>query len=220
VDRGLVQDAADLYYLKREDLLELEGFAEKSTDNLLAAIEASKERPLAQVVAALGIRGVGWVVAQLLAQHYRSLDELAQASREELKAIEGMGPHTAGAIVEWFARPRHQEFVQKLRRAGVKLEQEVPTGPAEGPLAGLTFVITGTLPTMSRDEATGLIERHGGRVTGSVSGRTDYLLVGEVPGGTKYRRAQQLDVPMIDEAQLLELIDQGQGGGQLSLPLE
>jgi len=211
VERNLVQDAADLYYLKREDLLPLEGFAEKSADNLLAAIEASKERPLAQVIAALGMRGVGGIVAQLLAQHYRSLNELAKASREELEAIEGMGPHTTGAIVEWFAHPRNQEFIERLRRAGVRLEQEAPTAPVAGPLAGLTFVVTGTLPTMSREEATRLIERHGGKVTGSVSRKTDYLVVGEAPGGTKYRKAQQLGVPMVDEEQLLRMIGQEQG---------
>jgi len=206
VECNLVQDAAGLYYLRREDLLPLEGFAEKSTDNLLAAIEASKDRPLAQVIAALGIRGVGSTVAQLLAQHYRSLDELAAASREELEGIEGLGPHTAGAIVEWFARPRNREFIERLRRAGVKLEQKAPAAPVEGPLAGLTFVITGTLPTMSREEATRFIERHGGRVTSSVSRKTDYLVVGEAPGGTKYRKAQQLGVPMLDEARLLGMI--------------
>ena len=220
VERGLVQDAADLYYLGPEDLLPLEGFAEKSVANLLAAIEATRDRPLAQVMAALGIRGVGGTIAQLLAQHYRSLDQLAAASREELEAIEGLGPHTAGAIVEWFARPRNKKFVEKLRQAGVKLEQEAPAAPAEGPLAGLTFVITGTLPTMSREEAARLIEQHGGRVTGSVSRRTAYLVVGEAPGGTKYRKAQQLDVPMIDEPQLLEMIGPRKNAGQLSLPLE
>jgi DNA ligase (NAD+) len=219
VERGLVQDAADLYILKPEDLLPLEGFAEKSVDNLLSAIEASKERPLAQVIAALGIQGVGGTVARLLAGHYRALDELAAASREELERIPGMGPQTAGAIVEWFARPRNREFVEKLRRAGVKLEQEAPAAPVEGPLAGLAFVITGTLPTMSREEASQLIERHGGRVTGSVSRRTDYLVVGEAPGGTKYRKAQQFEVPMIDEARLLEMIGMGDNAGQLRLAL-
>jgi DNA ligase (NAD+) len=220
VECGLVQDAADLYYLKPEDLLPLEGFAEKSVTNLLAAVEATKERPLAQVVAALGIRGVGFTVAQLLAQHYRSLDELAVASLEELEAIEGLGPHTAGAIVEWFARPRNEKFIDKLRQAGVKLEQEVPAAPAGGPLAGLTFVITGTLPTMSREDATRFIERHGGKVTGSVSRRTDYLLVGESPGGTKYRKAQQLEVPLIDEARLLDMVGSRESAGQLRLSLD
>jgi len=129
VERGLLNDAADLYYLEREDLLPLEGFAEKSTDNLLSAIEASKKRPLTQVIAALGIQGVGGTVAQILAQHYRSLDELAAAPRDELENIAGLGPHTAGAIVNWFVRPRNCEFIEKLRRAGVKLEQEAPAGP-------------------------------------------------------------------------------------------
>jgi DNA ligase (NAD+) len=223
VARDLIQDAADLYYLRAKDLLPLEGFAEQSVGNLLAAIEATKERPLAQVIAALGMPNVGSSVAQLLAQRFRSLDELAAASQEELEAIEGMGPHTAGAIVGWFARPRNREFVEKLRRAGVKLEQEIPAAP-EGPLAGLIFVITGQLPTMSRDEATKLIERHGGKVTGSVSRNTDYLVVGESPGGTKYRKAQQLGTPMIAEAQLLEMSGRNEveltAGEQLSLLLD
>jgi len=235
VEHGLVQDGADLYYLKSEDLLPLEGFAEKSVENLLAAIEASKERPLAQVIAALGIRGVGGIVARLLAQRYRSLDELAVASREELEAIEGMGPHTAGAVVEWFARPRNREFVEKLRRAGVKLERspglypeqsrrvaeglEPSVASAEGSLAGLTFVITGTL-SRPRQEVAALIEQHGGRVTGSVSRKTDYLVVGESPGGSKYRKAQQLGTPMIEEAQLLEMISAEDEAAQLRLPLD
>ena len=218
VERGLVQDAADVYYLQREDLLSLEGFAEKSVDNLLAAIEATQERPLAQVVAALGIRGVGGTIAQLLTQHYSSLDELAKANREELESIEGMGPHTAGAIVEWFGRPRNQAFVARLRRAGVKLEgPEAPVAPAGGALAGLTFVITGTL-SRPRQEVAEMIEQHGGKVTGSISSKTDYLVAGESPGG-KYRKAQQLEVPMIDEVQLLEMISTGDKAGQLKLPL-
>jgi DNA ligase (NAD+) len=223
LQEGLLKDAADLYYLKREDLLPLEGFAEKSVDNLLAAINVAKERPLAQVLTALGIRGVGWSIANLLVQRYRSLDELAAASQEELEAIEGMGPHTAGAIVEWFERGRNRAFVEKLRQAGVKLEQEGPSAPAEGVLSGLAFVITGTLPTMSRDEASKLIERYGGKVVGSVSRNTDYLVVGESPGGSKYRKAQQLETPMIDEARLLEMIRQsgeGDAPAQLTLPLD
>jgi DNA ligase (NAD+) len=212
VAEGLVQDAADLYYITREQLLGLEGFADKSSDNLLAAIEATKDRPLAQLINALGIRNVGYTVAQLLAQHHRSLDELATADVESLEAIEGMGPHTAGAVVEWFARPRNRQFVDKLRRAGVKLEQEqaVSASLVDGPLTGLTFVITGTL-SRPRQEIADVIQRHGGKLTGSVSRKTDYLLVGESPGGSKYRKAQQLDVPMIDEARLLEMIEQGQG---------
>ena len=211
VDRNLVQDAADLYSLSRGDLLSLDGFADKSVSNLLAAIAPSKDRPLAQVIAALGIKGVGGTVARLLARHYGSLDDLAVAKREALEAIAGLGPHTAGAIVEWFARQSSLDFVRKLRRAGVKLEQEIPAEPAERPLEGLAFVITGTL-SHSREAVAKRIEQHGGKVSGSVSSRTDYLLVGRSPGGTKYRRAQALSVPMIDETQLLELIGQGPAG--------
>jgi DNA ligase (NAD+) len=146
------------------------------------------------------------------------VDDLAAATREQLQTIQGMGPQTSGAIVEWFARPRNREFVDKLRRAGVRLEQEAPAAPAQGPLAGRTFVITGTLPTMSREEATRFIEQHGGKVTDSVSRNTDYLVVGEAPGGTKYRKAQQLAVPAIDEAQLRALVDQGPGGATADVP--
>ncbi len=219
VEHGLVQNAADLYYLEREKLLSLEGFAEKSTDNLLAAIEASKERPLPQIIAALGIQGVGVTVARLLTQHHHSLDELAAAGRETLEAIEGMGPNTSEAIVNWFAHPRNQEFIEKLRQAGVKLEQEAPAAPARGSLEGLTFVITGAL-SRSRKKMAETIEKHGGKVTGSVSSKTDYLLAGESPGSSKHSKAQQLDVPTIDEAQLSEMINLEKNTGQLKLPLD
>lgn len=209
VDQGLVQDAADLYYVERDDLLGLEGFAEKSADNLLNAIEASKTRPLAQLLAALGIRGVGSTVAQMLAQQYHSLDALAAAEQDALAAIEGIGPHTAEAVAAWFSHPRNQAFVDKLRQAGVKLEETPsetsPDASDEGPLSGLTFVITGAL-SRPRKEIAAEIERHGGRVTGSVSGNTDYLVAGESPGGSKFRKAQQLETPIIDEAQLQTLI--------------
>jgi DNA ligase (NAD+) len=219
IEKGLVTNAADLYSLDREDLLALEGFAEKSTENLLTAIEATKDRSLAQVIAALGIKGVGGIVARMLAQHYRSVDDLAHASREALEAIEGMGPHTAEAIVNWFAHEHNQAFIERLRSAGVKLEREAPLETSGGPLDGLTFVITGTL-SRPRSEIAALIESHGGHVTGSVSGNTDYLVAGVSPGGTKYRRAQALSTPVIDEAQLDELIGTGDNTGQLGLPLD
>lgn len=209
VRAGLVSDVADLYYLHREQVLALEGWAEKSTAALFAALEASKNRPLVRVLVALGIRGVGATVAELLVAHYPSLDELATASVEELQSIEGMGPITAQRIVEWFQRPRHREIIEKLRRAGVKLEEEergAKETPGAQPLAGLTFVITGTLPTLTREEARSLIEAHGGKVTGSVSGKTSYLLAGESPG-SKLRKAQGLDIPVIDEATLREMIE-------------
>jgi len=212
VKEGLLKDVADFYYLQREDILSLEGFAEKSTDNLLAAIEASKHRPLWRLITALGIRFVGGTVAQLLTQHYSSINELMAATQEELEAIEGLGPNTAGSIVEWFGRERHRVLIEKLRRAGVRMEEREEVAEEEEtpqPLAGLTFVITGTLPSMSRAEAKSLIERHGGKVTGSVSGRTAYLLVGEAPGGAKYNKARELGVSMIGEAELLEILEIG-----------
>jgi DNA ligase (NAD+) len=213
VDKGLLKDVADFYYLDHDEILALEGFAEKATDNLLAAIEASKTRPLARIITALGIRFVGSTVAELLTEHYSSIDELMAATQGELEAIEGLGPHTAGNIVEWFSRERHRKLIEKLRRAGVRLAEERRERPVEKqPLEGLTFVITGTLPSMSRDAATALIQERGGKVTGSVSSQTDYLLVGEAPGGTKYRKAQQLGMPMIDEGKLMQMIQTSQGG--------
>jgi DNA ligase (NAD+) len=207
VKEGLLKDVADFYYLQRDNILSLEGFAEKSTDNLLAAIEASKDRPLWRLIIALGIRFVGSVVAQLLTEHYSSIDELMAATQEELQAIPGLGPNTAGSIVEWFGRERHRALIEKLRRAGVRMKERAEVAE-EIPqtLAGLTFVITGTLPSMSRDEAQALIERHGGKVTASVSSNTDYLLVGEAPGGAKYNKARELGVPMIGEVELLGMV--------------
>jgi DNA ligase (NAD+) len=211
VRAGLVSDVADLYDLGREQVLALEGWAEKSTDALFAALEVSKERPLARVLAALGIRGVGASVAELLVARYPSLDALAAASVEELQAIEGMGPITALRVVEWFQRPRHRQILEKLRAAGVRLAEERAERVEERgaqPLAGLTFVITGTLPALSRDEARALIEAHGGKMTGSVSGKTDYLVVGDAPG-SKLQKAQSLGVPVLDEAALREMIGNG-----------
>jgi len=207
VDHRLVGDVGDLYYLKKEDLLQLEGFAEKKAENLLAGIEASKDRPFSRVLTGLGIRYVGGVVAEILARHFGSVDALAAATQEELEAIEGIGPRIAGAVVDWFHRPRHRKIVEKLRRAGVRLAEEAPAVGAQrvAPLQGLTFVITGTL-SRPREEIAEMIERYGGKVTGSVSRKTDYLIVGENPGGTKYRRAQELGVPMIHEARLWEMV--------------
>lgn len=209
VNEGLLKDVADFYYLKREDILPLEGFDEKRTDNLLAAIEASKSQPLWRVIAALGIRGVGGTVAQALANYWRSLDALMAATQEELQQLEGIGPTLAESIVDFFRRPRHRQIVEKLRRAGVHLQEEIETREQELPLAGKTFVITGTLPTMSRERAKALIEQYGGKVTGSVSSKTDYLLVGDAPGAAKYNKARQLQVLLISQDDLLKMI-----GGQ------
>jgi DNA ligase (NAD+) len=210
VEKGLLKDVADIYYLRREQLLQLEGFKEKKTDNLLAGIEASKDRPLARVITALGIRGVGSVVAQLLADHFGSIDALMAASEEDLQRIEGIGPEISRNIVEYFGIERNRQVIEKLRRAGVRLAEEREAGKgagerATGVLKGKTFVITGTLPSLTREEAKALIERHGGKVTDSVSRKTDYLVVGESPG-SKLDKARALGIPTLDEAQLRALI--------------
>jgi DNA ligase (NAD+) len=207
VERGIVKDVADLYTLTPDDLLPLEGFKEKKIANLLEGIEASRQRPLARLLAALGIRGVGVAVAGLLADRFGSLENLAMASLDDLQAVEGIGPHTADAVVEWFGSPHNQQLVEKLQQAGVNLVVAEPeAGPAQDhPLAGLTFVITGTLPGMSRDDAKGLIEANGGKVTGSVSSKTSYLVVGDKPG-SKLAKAQALGVPVLDEAALRSMV--------------
>jgi DNA ligase (NAD+) len=206
LQESLIQDEADLFFLKAEDLLPLEGFAEKKVENLLDSIQAAKNRPLTRLIGALGIRGVGNTVAGLLVQNFHSIDALAQATVDELEAIEGLGPHTAGAIVEWFAKPRNRELIAKLRAAGVRMEQTpAETEATIQELEGLTFVLTGSLPNLKRSEAKALIEAHGGRVTGSVSGKTSYVVVGEDPG-SKLDKARQLDVPLLDEAGLLAMI--------------
>ncbi len=214
VREGLVEDLADLYALSKDDLLKLEAFADKKAENLLASIAASKERSLARLINGLGIRGVGETVAGLLAERFADLDALADASREELEAIEGIGPEIATAVVDWFAQPRNRRMLAKLRAAEVwpKGGRTEPERVAQT-LAGLTFVLTGTLPNLARQEARRLIESHGGKVTGSVSGKTDYLVVGESPG-SKLQKARELGVREIDEAGLLDLIERGRSGGE------
>ena len=208
VEKGLLVDVVDFYYLRRDDLLSLEGFADQSADNLLAAIEASKNRPLWRLITGLGIRGVGGVVAQLLTRHFASMDELMGASQEGLEEIEGLGPHTAQSVVDFFSQERNRRLIEKLRRADVRMtrlaEEEARE---EGPLTGQTFVITGTLPTMSQEVAAKYIESQGGRVTSSVSRNTSYLLSGERPGGAKVERAKELGVPIIGEDDLRRLVD-------------
>ncbi|RME76095.1 MAG: NAD-dependent DNA ligase LigA [Chloroflexi bacterium] len=207
VAKGLIKDIADIYFLaeKREELLALEGFAEKKVDNLLAAIEASKQQPFDRFLTGLGIRYVGSVVARLLVEAFPSIDALQQASQAELEAIDGIGPRIAESITAWFSRPANQALIEKFRRAGLKLRM-APRSPeaASRPLAGLTFVLTGTLPTWSREEAKAFIEQHGGKVTGSVSKKTSYVVVGENPG-SKLEKARQLGIPTLDEDGLRRL---------------
>jgi DNA ligase (NAD+) len=212
VAEGFVKDLADLFTLQKEDLLKMEGFAEKKADNLIQSIDASRERPLGRLINALGIRSVGEVLAQDLARYFPDLDSLARAGIEDLVRMDGVGPNTAEAIVEWFARPANQQVIAKLHAAGVWPVSRPKQGEEGGaqPFSGLTFVITGTLPTYSREDAKALIESQGGKVTDSVSKKTSYLLLGENPG-SKVEKARSLGVPILDEAGLRQLIQEKAG---------
>ncbi len=205
-ERGLIHDVADIYTLRREDLTELEGFGDKKADRLLAGIEASKERPLDRLLTALGIRFVGGVVAEILVKNLGSLDALAAAGAAALEEIAGVGPRTAASVAAWFANAGNRELIAKLRAAGLKMAAEREATPqASESLAGKVFVITGTLPGLTRDEATALIEAHGGKVTGSVSKKTNYVVAGEA-AGSKLDRARELGVPVLDAAGLRALV--------------
>jgi len=207
IEAGLVKDLADLYTLKKEDLIQLEGFAEKKAENVLEAIDASRKRPLSRFITALGIRGVGEVMAEDLSRRYPDLDHLSRASLEELEMIEGVGPNIAAAIVDWFHKPANLNLLEKFRAAGVWPVNDQAGGaePDRLLLSGLTFVLTGTLPTYSRDEAKELIQNSGGKVSSSVSAKTDYLVVGE-EAGSKLQKAKQLGVATLDEAGLLAIL--------------
>jgi DNA ligase (NAD+) len=205
VAAGFIKDVADLYMLTKEQLLSLEGFADKKADNILEAIQTSRSRSLSRLITALGIRGVGEVAAADLATHFGNMEAFSAASLEGLQQIEGIGPNIAQGIVDWFARPANQHILEKLHTAGVWPRQEAayqPAGPR--PLEGLTFVVTGTLPSLSRDDAKALIQAHGGKVVDSVSQKTSYLVLGENPG-SKLDKARQLNVPILDEAGLRKL---------------
>ena len=206
IEEGLVKDVADLYTLKKEQLLELEGFKDKKADNLLTAIENSKEQSFARFIAALGIHGVGEVMAGDLARKFEDLDVLAKAKVDDLMQIEGVGPNIAESIVDWFARPANQKVLKKLKSVGMwpKGDQQSAISNQSDKFAGLTFVMTGTLPTFSRDDAKAFIESHGGKVTDSVSRKTSYLVLGENPG-SKFEKAQALGVKIIGEEELRKL---------------
>jgi DNA ligase (NAD+) len=203
-DEELVRSLPDIYALTLEQLEQLEGFQRKSAENLVAAIEHSREQPFNRVLYALGIPGIGYVNARALAAHYGSIDRLIEATAEEIEQVEGIGPVLARVICETLAEPRNRELIEELRKAGLQLEQETGAAGA-GPLEGKTFVLTGTLEQMSREQATARIEELGGKVTGSVSGKTDYVVIGADPG-SKLDKARELRRPTIDEAELERLL--------------
>jgi len=206
VESGLVNSAADLYTLKRDALMKLDKFGEKKAENLLQAVERSKQQPLERLIIGLGIHGVGEVAARKLARQFLNLDALSRASLDELTSLEGIGPGIAASITGWFAQPHNQELLQKLRANGVwPQEHETKENAQSGALAGKTFVITGTLPTLSREQAERLILEHGGTISSSVSKKTDYLLLGENPG-SKYAKALELGIPILDEDSLRQML--------------
>jgi len=201
IREGLVGDAADIFALDRNRLLSLEGYAEKGTDALLAAIASSKSQPLSRLLGALGIRHVGSMAAQLLARHFGTLDNVANASRDRILEVRGMGEVIADGVVAYFGNPSARRLLEKLREHRVNFAEprQVATG---GAFAGKTVVITGILPNLSRTEATELVEKAGGRVTSSVTRATSFLVAGE-QAGSKLEKAKALGVDIVGEAELI-----------------
>jgi len=204
LEEDLIRDAADLYTLSqnRAQLVDIERMGEKSVDNLLAAIDATRQNPLHRLVYALGIRHVGERAAKLVADHFGSMEALERANADELQAIPGLGPKIAESVVEYFSIPRSHELLGKLRAAGVNMVGEKKTAPAEGPLLGKTVVVTGTLTSWGRKEMEELIERLGGKSSGSVSKKTSFVLAGEA-AGSKLDKARELGVPVLSEDDFL-----------------
>jgi len=201
---GLVKDPADLYYLKKEQLAELEKMGEKSAANIISAINASKERPLARTIYALGIKHIGEEMAQVLADEFRSIDSLAGASRERLMEIGAVGPKIADSITAFFGQKENLDIIRRLREAGVKLEEKAAPGK-DLPLSGKEFVVTGRLESFSRQQAEAKIRELGGAAKDNVTRKTDYLVVGADPG-SKLAKANELGVETMDEQRFLELL--------------
>jgi DNA ligase (NAD+) len=205
----LVRSIPELYRLTAEQLLEVEGFAEISAGNAIAAIQASNAIPFSRVLFGLNIPDVGWVTAQTLARHFGNIDALMNATQEELVEAEGIGPERAEALAEWFRDEENRRLVEELRELGLRFESGEEDRPVEGPLTGQTYVITGTLERFTREEAAERLEALGAKVLNSVSSKTTGLIVGEEPGKSKLTKAEKTGVPQLAEADLLELL----GGG-------
>jgi DNA ligase (NAD+) len=202
---GLLRSMPDLYRLTAEQLMELDGYGEISARNAIESIERSKERPFHRVLFGLNVPKVGWVMAENLARHFRTVDRLTEASQEELVDVEGIGPDRAELIAEWFEDEENRRLVNELRELGLRFEAGEEARPVEGPLTGQTYVITGTLEQFSRDEATKALEAAGAKVTGSVSRKTTGVIAGEEPG-SKLQKAQDLGVPVLTEQELVGLL--------------
>jgi DNA ligase (NAD+) len=205
-DLGLVRSLPDLYRLTKEQLLELDGYAEISASNAIESIQASKAITFNRVLFGLNIPDVGWVTAVNLARHFENVDRLAEASQEEIQEAEGIGPDRAESIAEWFSDDANRQLLKELRSLGLRFEIGDELKPVEGPLTGNTYVITGTLEAFSRDEAAAQLEAKGAKVVNSVSGKTTALVVGEEPGNSKLTKAKKLEVPLLTEPELVELL--------------
>lgn len=205
IDMGWVKDPADVYALTREQLAQLPGFKDKKIENLMSAIAASKDRSLSRLLSALNIRHVGGHVAHVLARSFLSIDRLAAASVEDLNAVEEIGPEIAQTVYDWFHDKGNLRLIEKLRKAGVRVEDPEPEAPPEGPLTGKTVVITGSLVSLSRSEAERAAAQAGAKVGSSVSKKTDFVVVGENPG-SKFDKAVQLGVETVDEKAFLDRI--------------
>lgn len=206
LEMKLIRDAADIYALTLEGLLSLEGFKDKSAENLLASIEGSRSRPFAKVLFALGIPHVGATVAELLSQHFLDIESMLAASEEEMASILGIGPEIAASLHSYLRDEENRALLDRLRAAGLQFKSEATDQGRNDKLFGETFVITGTLPSLGRKEATELIKRHGGKVTSSLSSKTAFLLAGEKPG-SKLRKAEQLGIEVLTEDDLHRMID-------------
>ena len=199
LDAGFLRDEGDIFHLTAEQLHQLDGFGDLSVRKLLDGIEAARHRPLWRLLVGLSIRHVGPTAAQALAREFRSLERIEAASAEELAAVEGVGPTVAAAVVDWFSVDWHRDVVERLRSGGVSDRDDTgEEGPR--PLVGVTVVITGSLDDYSRDSAAEAVQRLGGRVSGSVSKKTSFVVAGDAPGASKYDKARQLGVPLLDEA--------------------
>ena len=205
-DLGLVRSLPDLYRLTKEQLMELDGYGEISATNAIQSIQASKQVPFHRVLFGLNIPDVGWVTAQNIARHFENVDRLLAATQEEIEEVEGIGPDRAESIAEWFSDDANRALVRELRELRLRFEIGDELKPVEGPLSGQTYVITGTLEEFTRDEAADALEAKGAKVSNSVSGKTTGLIVGEEPGNSKLTKARKLDVPLLTEANLLELL--------------
>jgi DNA ligase (NAD+) len=206
LDEELIRDPADIYDLTVERIAELDGFGEISARNLIEQVERSKERPFGLVLYALGLPGIGYVNAQALAEHFGSIDRLLGADAEEIERVEGIGPVLARQVQEELSDEATLDLIRRLRQRGLRFELSAAERRAQGgPLDGKTFVLTGTLDDLTREEATAMIRRAGGKVTGSVSKNTDYVVAGDSPG-SKLAKAEELDVPVLDEPGLRELV--------------